>query len=360
MPPKILFLIPYPLQRSPSQRFRFEQYFGLLEQNGFTYEIRPFHNSPNRNYFLESGQKTGIISFFFKGIARRWRILFELAGVNFVFIHREVAPLGPPFFEFIIARVFRKKVIYDFDDAIWLSDRAYESWLFRALKCRSKTGAICRMSYRVSCGNHYLADYARRHNPSVVYNPTTIDTLHVHNSALFPDTKKSDRIVIGWTGSFSTLKYLKSVESVIQRIQSEFPQVDLLVIADKKPALAVDRVEFIPWNLEKEITDLLRMDIGIMPLPVTAWAKGKCGFKILQYMALKIPSLASPVGVNTEIISHGENGFLCSSDQEWYNCLRLLINDTSKRAAFGKLGRAVVEERYSVQSNAGTFLSLFE
>ena len=113
-----------------------------------------------------------------------------------IFIHREVAPVGPPVFEWIISKIFKKKIIYDFDDAIWLTDRKDESWILETLKWRSKIQSICRWSYKVSCGNEYLCDYARQFNERVFYNPTTIDTGNLHNPSLYKIDSK-DKIIIG-------------------------------------------------------------------------------------------------------------------------------------------------------------------
>jgi glycosyltransferase involved in cell wall biosynthesis len=137
--------------------------------------------------------------------------------------------------------------------------------------------------------------------------------------------------------------------------------VEFVVIADKPPSIqAIPSVKFVPWNTETEIQDLLEFDIGIMPLPDDEWAKGKCGFKALQYMALEFPAVASPVGVNTKIINHGQNGFLCSTPGEWEAALRMLIENEALRKQIGSNGRKTILESYSVTSNASNFLSLFE
>src|SRR5688500_1091441 len=121
---------------------------------------------------------------------------------DFVFIHREVSPLGPPIFEWILAKVLKKNIIYDFDDAIWLTDRHDESLVFRLLKWRSKVDLICRWSHKVSCGNEYLCRFAANFNNNVVYNPTTIDTENLHNPSFFKQPSGHlDKITIGWTGS---------------------------------------------------------------------------------------------------------------------------------------------------------------
>jgi glycosyltransferase involved in cell wall biosynthesis len=294
------------------------------------------------------------------GLLRRSLLMFRIYQFHFVFIHREAAPLGPPVVEWLIAKVFRKKIIYDFDDAIWLTDKTKESFFGRSIRWRSKVSMICRWSYKVSCGNEYLKKYASRFNVNSILNPTTIDIENHHNRSLTQVQKDKDRIVIGWTGSHSTLKYLYHLEKVLQQIQSQFPEVDVMIIADKVPAMKLKRLIFKSWSKESEIQDLMLADIGIMPLPDDEWAKGKCGFKALQYMALEIPSVISPVGVNREIIVNEMNGFLCSKEEEWLTTLERLILNSSLRTSIGKAGRQTVIERYSVISNSGKFLSLFE
>jgi glycosyltransferase involved in cell wall biosynthesis len=257
-----------------------------------------------------------------------------------------------------MARVLRKKLIYDFDDAIWLTDKRRELWIERTLRWRSKVADICKWSDKVSAGNAYLAHYAKDFNINVVLNPTTIDTENVHRMVTKPGRK--DRITIGWTGSHSTLKYLRDIEDVLAHIEHNFPSVWFCVIADKAPDLDLKRLEFKSWSLATEISDLAQFDIGIMPLPDDDWSKGKCGFKALQYMAMQIPTVASPVGVNSSIVSHGVNGFLASSYSEWEICLSLLIQDESLRKRLGESGRAHVQAKYSVNANKQNFLGLFD
>lgn len=262
--------------------------------------------------------------------------------------------------EWIIARLFGKKVIYDFDDAIWLTDKSNESLLGRSLRWRSKVSSICKWSYKISCGNEFLGQYAARFNDNSVLNPTTIDTETLHNPILYNVQKNQTRVVIGWTGSHSTLKYLNLVEPALQQIQGKFPHVDVMVIANKEPSIDLKRLRFIKWSKESEIADLLTFDIGIMPLPDDQWSKGKCGFKALQYMALEIPAVVSPVGVNCKIIKHGINGYLCSSDDDWIMVLEKLIIDGEHRKRIGAAGRQTIIQAYSVSSNKDNFLSLFQ
>lgn len=354
---KILFLVPYPVGESPSQRFRFEQYFDLLEKNGIEYSVESFWSLSAWKILYKPGHALAKtihlkISFWM----RFWHILKSL-GYDWVFIHRECAPIGPPVFEFIIAKVFRKKIIYDFDDAIWLPNTSEENKLAGWLKFHGKVKSICRWSYRVSCGNEWLADFARQFNSRVVVNPTTIDTEKLHNPVLFPSRKPNEKTVIGWTGTHSTLQYLKPILPALQEIEKKF-SITIKIISNKKPELTLQSVEFIPWNKETEIQDLISFDIGLMPLTDDAWAKGKCGFKALQYMALEIPCVASPVGVNTGIIKNNMNGFLCVGNDAWAKTLEQLIQDAELRKKIGVAARQTVVEDFSVLSNASVFLGL--
>jgi glycosyltransferase involved in cell wall biosynthesis len=358
---RILFLVPYPLGESPSQRFRFEQYFNILEQAGYSYTVQSFLSVEDWKVFFGRGRAFVKLRALAFGFGRRVIALFKSPMYDFVFIHREAAPLGPPIFEWILAKILRRRIIYDFDDAIWLTDRQNESWLLKAAKWRSKVSSICRWAYKVSCGNQYLCDYAKRFSRNVIYNPTTIDTNHLHNRRLYnPSDHTGTKIKIGWTGSHSTLKYLEDLKPVLQKVMTDYSSAEFIVIADRAPVLkGVPSFRFVPWNSETEIKDLLQLDIGIMPLPDDEWANGKCGFKALQYMALEFPALASPVGVNTKIITHGVNGFLCHSLQEWEETLKLLIEDPVLRGKIGTAGRKTIVENYSVTSNSKNFLSLF-
>jgi glycosyltransferase involved in cell wall biosynthesis len=368
----IFFLTPYPLNEAPSQRFRFEQYIQLLKDSGFSVNVQSFLPESTWKVFYSRGNTFQKITLLVSGFIRRMSVLFKFKSFQYIFIHREAAPIGPPIFEWFIAKVFRKKIIYDFDDAIWLTDKTNESKLEKIIRWRGKVSAICKWSYKVSCGNEYLATYARQFNANVVVNPTTIDTGQVHNLSQYkraslsyrsdeapPQRGQGGEVVIGWTGSHSTLKYLISLEPVLQTIEQENLNVSFLVIADCKPELNLNKLNFVLWNKRTEVSDLLKMDIGIMPLPDDDWAKGKCGFKALQYMAMEIPCVVSPVGVNTSIVDHGVNGYLAASAAEWKNYLIRLITDSALRKKLGEAGRQKVIHDYSVLSNTKNFLELF-
>lgn len=356
---KIIFLTPCPLGELPSQRFRFEQYYKILNTNGIVFHVQSFLPFNRRQNFIKSSSVLGKTVGLILGFIKRIIILFHVHQYDFVFIHREVTPFGPPIFEWVIAKVFKRKIIYDFDDAIWTIDTVGEFFLKKIIRYRSKVASICKWSHKVSCGNEYLCDYARQFNTNVVLNPTTIDTKLHHVAPHHEKKGMKGEVIIGWTGSHSTLKYLKTIEYELQQIESAHPNVEFHVIADISPDLNLKKLKFKPWSTETEISDLAQFDIGIMPLPDDEWSKGKCGFKILQYMALSIPSVASPVGVNTKIIKDGMNGFLCNTSADWINKMEELIKNESLRKQLGDNGYKTVVENYSVPSNTDNFLSLF-
>jgi glycosyltransferase involved in cell wall biosynthesis len=353
---KIIFLVPYPLGKAPSQRFRVEPFLSQLEKEGFSYSVRPFFGNKTwqvlykkRAFFLKAW---GV----FIGFIKRWiTVLFKAPFYNFIFIHREAAPLGPPVFEWILACVFKKKIIYDFDDAIWIPNTSAQNKLAGWLKASWKVKYICKWAYKVVGGNDYLCAYASQFNKNVVKIPSCVDTANSHNRV---KQQQEGRLTIGWTGSHSSLKYLDPLIPVINELQKE-QEFTFIVIADKKPSFSLPNLEFITWNAATEVDDLLKLDIGVMPLAADKWSEGKCGFKLIQYFALGIPAVASPVGVNAIIVEDGVNGFLCEKDEEWKTALGKLLNDPSLRQAMGLAGRKKIEESYSIRSQSEKFVKLF-
>ncbi|MFB9864452.1 glycosyltransferase [Rufibacter immobilis] len=355
---QVLFWIPYPSGEAPSQRFRFEQYFSALDQHGIGYKLAPFLDENTWHILYLPGKVMRKAWGIFTGFLRRlWQVLLVVPQYDFVFVHREAAPLGPPIFEWLTAKVWGKKLIYDFDDAIWLANTSEQNKIAAGLKWHQKVNSICKWAWKVSCGNRYLCTYAAQFNAQVVHNPTTIDTVNLHNPDLYPQQQK-ERIVIGWTGTHSTMPYLLPLVPVLQRLEQEF-DFEFCVISNQNPLLPIRSFSFRKWSKESEIADLRYFDIGVMPLTDDKWAKGKCGFKALQYMSLEVPTLVSPVGVNTEIVEHGVNGYICATPEEWETYLRQLLTRKANSRTLGIAARETVEARYSVKSNAENFVQLF-
>jgi glycosyltransferase involved in cell wall biosynthesis len=209
----------------------------------------------------------------------------------------------------------------------------------------------------VFAGNQYLADYAAQFNKNIVIVPTTIDT------EIYVPKKKGtspQTICIGWSGSFSTIQHFAIAIPALKRIKEKFgSKVVFRIIGDANYYCKELETQGMAWIAETELEDLSEIDIGIMPLPDDQWSKGKCGLKGLQYMALGIPTLMSPVGVNTEIIQHGVNGYLPGSEDEWVDILSKLTENEDCRSRIGDAGRQTVIEKYSVEAWKEKYLEYF-
>ncbi|MEP7167973.1 MAG: glycosyltransferase [Bacteroidota bacterium] len=353
---KILFLVPYPTGQAASQRFRFEHYYKLLKEKNIEFRVSSFINLSTWNILYKPGNHFKKFFGITLGYLKRIRDVFSSASYDYIFIHREFTPLGPPLLEWVLAKVFRKKIIYDFDDAIWIPNYSEHNSFAYHLKNFSNTKTLCKWAYKVSCGNEYLCNFAKLYNKNVVYNPTVIDVDNHHNE--LAEVHK-DKFVIGWTGSHSTITYLSEIEPVISELEKNY-DFEFHVISDKKPAFHLKSLVFKAWKKETEINDLLQFSVGLMPLTNDQWAQGKCGFKALQYMSLGIPALVSPVGVNTKIVDNGINGFLCATADDWKNHLIKLMTDKNLLIKLSWQTRPKIEKYFSVKSNEENFLGLFK
>jgi glycosyltransferase involved in cell wall biosynthesis len=352
---KIYFIAPAPAGISPGQRFRFEHYLEHLKENNVDYDFSSFYTLSGWNTLFVPGKTIKKITLVLRGICVRTVDLFRVVKYDYVFIFREAAPVGPPVFEFLVSKLLKKKIVYDFDDAIWIPSSSEYNKFAYYFKWFGKIASICKWSYRVSVGNGYLADFALGYNDNVVVIPTVVDTELVHNKK---QDQATDHPNIGWTGTFSTLKYLNIVLPVLQRLQEKI-NFTFIVIADKDPELPIKNYRFIRWQKDTEAEDLLNIHIGIMPLYDDDFSRGKCGFKAIQYMSLGIPAVVSPVGVNTLIVDEGINGFVCSVAGQWEERLKELIKNKKLRTEFGLRGKEKIERSYSVNATKQLFSDLF-
>ena len=355
MAKRIFFIAPYPFEAAPSQRFRFEQYFAFLREQGFEIEEHPFYDEKTWKTLYSQGnivkKAWGLIRCF----ARRKLLLFKLHKADHIFIHREVAHVGPPIFEWIIAKVLRRKYTYDFDDAIWLPNYSESNARFHRLKSYWKVNYCMKWAHQITAGNEYLANYAGKFNEHVQVIPTTIDTNGYHNILCEHD---QEPLTIGWTGTHTTMRYLNPLLPILRKLEKEF-QFRFRIISNHAPDFELKSLEFIQWNKDTEIEDLSRIQIGLMPLEEDIWSEGKCGFKGLQYMSLGMATILSPVGVNKKIVQDGENGFLAATAEEWENKLVQLIQSNELRKSLGEKGQKTIEAHYSVEANKHKYLNLF-
>ena len=352
---KITILCVHRPNRSPSQRFRFEQYLELLKNDGFDCKFSYLLNEKDDKVFYSRGKLLAKLYIVIKSFFKRLKELNQIKKNDIVFIQRECFMLGTSFFE----RQFAKsgaKVIFDFDDAIWLQNVSEANKTFGWLKNPNKTAKIIKCSSLVLAGNKYLENYALRYNKNVAIIPTTIDT----NEYCKVSSPKNEKVIIGWSGSITTIQHFEHAIPFLKIIKNKYKDnVEFRVIGDSSYVNEELSIKGMAWNKQTEIRDLLTFDIGIMPLPDDEWAKGKCGLKGLQYMALEIPTIMSPVGVNSEIINDGKNGFLASDNNEWVDKISLLINDENLRRSIGFEARKTVEEEYSVNANKKKYLFYF-
>jgi glycosyltransferase involved in cell wall biosynthesis len=352
---EILMIVQFPEKVSPCQRFRFELYKDTLAKNGYAVTTKPFFDQKGYVIVHRYGFIFKKIIALLKGFIGRLLLLFQIGKYDFILLQREFAPVGPPVFEWLFIKLFHKKVIYDFDDAIWIQSVSEQNSLAGNFKYAKKVKDICKWAYKVSGGNDYLCNFARQYNKNVIYNPTCVDTKKRYNVLANHDV---ERITIAWTGSFSTLKYLAMVETVLKMLQENY-DFDIKIICNEKPSLNCKNVQYVEWSEENEVSELATCQIGLMPLTSDEWSEGKCGFKLIQYLSLGIPAVSSAVGVNKTIIEEGVNGFFANSDADWYNAIEKLIADADLRKKMGKAGQEKIIAQYSLQSNENNFFSLF-
>jgi len=353
--PRILFVAAHRPNRSPSQRFRFEQYLDFLKQNGYDYEFSWLVNTEDDAYIYNHGNYFRKFSFLRKSYRIRHNDLKHLTEYDIVFVQREALMFRSTYFEKEFSR--HSKLVFDFDDAIWLMDISEGNKHWKWLKNPAKTSHIISISHMIFAGNKYLAEYAMRYNKNVKIIPTTIDTNY--HKRIKPFSSK-EKICIGWTGSITTIKHFRMAEGFLKKLKQKFgDRIYFKLIGFFTYRNLELGINGIHWNCDTEIEDLSEIDIGIMPLPDDEWAQGKCGFKGLQYMAMEIPTVISAVGVNKEIITEGVNGFLASTEEDWINKLSMLIESEDLRRRIGMEGRKTVIEKYSVDSQKNRYLEFF-
>lgn len=352
---RVLILLPYPPGRAPSQRFRIEHYIGMLNDQGYDVTIAPFLDEAAWAILYRQGNYVAKALGLLRGFARRYRLLFSVYRFTHIWVHRETAPLGLPLYGLILTRLFKRRVIFEFDDAVWMPNVSESNRFFAFIKPYRNALFMMRNAHCNVAGNPWLAEFAQRLNSNTVCLPTVVDTLNVHNRL---QDQSTEAPVIGWTGSHSTLKYLEMIAPRLRAVYAK-RRFTLVVISDVAPEFEFPDLQFIEWKAEREVADLLTMHIGLMPLPDAEWARGKCGLKLIQYMALGIVPVASAVGVNPEIVQHGEHGFLCHEEDEWEQHLLRLLADAALRRKLSAACRPSIVERYSVASQRNKFLHLF-
>jgi hypothetical protein len=263
----------------------------------------------------------------------RWRDVVGAGRFDSVFVNRDLAGPGTLFQQHLLRR--NPRVVFDFDDAIFIGENeAAVRWM-------------CERAAWVTPGNRYLEEFVGRYTDRCTVVPTVIDTEEYRPSP----AGAAARLRVGWSGSDQSIRVtLFPFLPLIAELQRGL-DFELVVITNTRPVIEVPGLKwsFVPWTAESEVSGLQGLDVGLMPLADDAFQRGKCGLKALQYMAVGRPVVASPVGVNAEIVENGRTGFHASSDGEWAEALRALVGSPERRAAMGEAGRRRCDDSYSIR-----------
>jgi glycosyltransferase involved in cell wall biosynthesis len=345
---KILFLTRYD-SKGASSRYRFLQYIPYLETAGFQCIISPLFDNKYLNNLYSCKQNNFVNLFAY--IVRRLSILLTTKKFDLVVLEKEAIPFTPAFLERLL-NIIKIPYVVDYDDAIFHQYDCHTNPIVRTI-LRKKIAVVMRNARLVIAGNNYIAKYAQQAGAKKVeIIPTVID---ITKYSQIRESKKNDVFRIVWIGSPSTYQHVEAILPALAKISNS----RLLLIGAGKREFNQSWIEGRSWSEVNEIKDIQSADVGIMPLPDTAWARGKCGFKLIQYMACGLPVVASPVGVNAEIVEHGKNGFLASSTEDWVRSLNDLYNNKMLRTSMGKCGRKKVENNYCLQVTAPRLVELF-
>jgi glycosyltransferase involved in cell wall biosynthesis len=321
----------------PSSRFRVRQFIPALRAAGI--DVHEFV-SPISKYAFSPSRP---LSWALTGAKSLLRLPSVAASRRFdvVWLERELIP-GRATLE----RFTGRPRLFDLDDALWLGGRPGHS------------EEIARACDGVIAGNEFLAEHYRSRGSRVWVVPTAVDT-----DKFRPGTSPPARPwTLGWTGSASTLPFLVEIEGALADFLRSRPEARLLVACDERPAfrnVPEGRWRFVPWSAAQEAEAVREMDAGLMPLPDTEWARGKCAFKLLLYYATGIPAVVSPVGMNAEVLGMAEAGLGAKTPVEWVDAITALHDDRARAGALGAAGRRLVEERFSVKVVAPRLAAIF-
>jgi glycosyltransferase involved in cell wall biosynthesis len=323
-----------------STRYRLGQYVPGLAENGVDLQI--FYLLDD-DYLRRSfrGQSLNVYGLLRSGLGRLAK-LWNQNEYDVVILYCELFPFLMGWMERALIQV---PYIYDFDDAFYLKYQSGRLGLARTL-IGNKFENLIRGATAVTAGNNVLCQYAGQYNNNIKYLPTVVDTLRYLPQ---PTKRGAGVFTIGWIGSPSTSKYLSDLIVPLSSVGMNTP-IRFVVIGGNAPIIPFVEVVEIAWNEQTEIDLINSFDVGVMPLPDNDWARGKCAFKLIQYMACAVPVIASPVGANIDLIS-SNNGLLASTSQEWIAAIYYYINNKEKRFKIGNAGRERIKKNYSLKEN---------
>jgi len=350
---RILIICPYPKGWAAGQRLKYEQYISHWEENGYEVTISSFFDLDTwKVLYIKKNYLKKILGTI-KGYFKRIRDIKNAAAYDVVYIFLWVSPLGKFFFEKALLKR-AKKVIYDFDDSIFLDSR---NWLQNILKSPKKFNYLIENAHHVILSSPFNLDRCTEINlnNSVSYIPCSLDTTRF--KPLENIATSNTKIVLGWTGTFSSIPYLDSIRHVLIQLKKE-RDFKLLLITNFEYEFSEMDLEVIQWKKESEISDLNKIDIGLYPIHMDEWSLGKGGLKIMQYMAVGVPGVATNYGTAQHIIDHGSNGYLVSTDQEWVDVLKLLIDNENLRSQISANALYDLKKNYSYNAVKDLYLNI--
>ncbi|MGD0247565.1 MAG: glycosyltransferase, partial [Candidatus Limnocylindrales bacterium] len=294
----------------------------------------------NRSGLSASLQKSILLA---AGLVRRLLVLSSCRRYDAIWIHREAFPFFTPLPERFLRQFARGRLVLDFDDALYarpLSGRDWRSW---GRNPRGFAQAI-RYADTVIAGSPVLVDWAAGHGVNASFVPTCVDTRVVRPR----QRPRRGEVTIGWIGTWSTAQYLPSISDALARVAATHSVRLLFVGAANLHSLvaSIPGAEIRTWTEDRELHDLSEFDVGIMPVPDTEWNRGKCAYKLIQYMAAGIPFVASPVGMNRDVAESSHAGLLCAAQDEWVDALTRLVCNQELRERLGAAGRAYALRHY--------------
>lgn len=328
-----------------SSRLRTFQFLPLWEKAGFSLKVSPFFNEEylKQKYVGKGVDKVNVFACYLK----RFWILLAAWRYDVLWVEKELFPFVPAWAEWVLWALGKDYVV-DYDDAVFHRyDMARRPLVRKFLG--SKIDNVMRYSKIVFAGNSYLEARANGAGArKVILLPTVIDPSRYGKKEKVAEEKEN--VVIGWIGSPTTIKYLKTIRPVLEKLCKE-QHASLLVVGGAGGFGFNGPLEMVQWTEEGEAAAIRKMDIGVMPLPDDPWEKGKCAYKLIQYMASGLAVVASPVGMNKDVVIEGENGFFASGLSEWEEALRALILDAGLRKKLGENGYGLVMEKYTLERN---------
>ena len=354
---RVLGLATYPIEAAAT-RFRMIQYIEPLAQHGIELSVYPFLDSRLHGSLYKRSAWPRTASGLALATLHRAGEVWRARKADLLFVQREAMMFGPPIVEWLSINLHHCPMVLDLDDATYVSYKSPTyGRLGSMLKWFGKTNDLIRWSRIVICGNREIAGYVTSKGRPAVVIPTVVDTKHFRPLAERPANEVP---VIGWIGTHSTFAYVKTLFPVLTRLARTHKfRLRLVGTGTENVVIPGVNVENDSWQLNREISDFQSVDIGIYPIVEDNWSIAKSCFKAIQYMAVGVPFVASPVGACEDIAEANQTHFLARSEDDWYEHLSRLITDDGLRRRMGEAGRKHAEQHFSMHSQVGRLADVF-